>query len=139
MANKKIEARNRSLINGNSGVESSMSMTIDDKPFTPQELREYTEINPDFGRTLLQMAKDEQDHRHTMDKKKADSVKLSQWSTLTTNLVGMLLAFFIVISFIGASLYALYLDKPWFAGIIGCFGVAAIVKLFIPSKERINK
>ncbi len=43
----------------------------------------------------------------------------------------MFFAFLALITLVGLSALALYLDKPWFAGIFGFTAVVSIVSIFV--------
>ena len=52
---------------------------------------------------------------------------------------GMFFAFLALMTFVALAAYALYLDKPWFAGIFGFAAVAGIISTFVNAGKRNEK
>ena len=51
---------------------------------------------------------------------------------------GMFFAFLALVTLVGLTSFALYLDKPWFAGVFGFATAVSIISLFVGAgrKER---
>ncbi len=137
MANSKTTLQ-RQKAKGKNGIEAiaeSLSVQVDDRPFTPQDLREYNETNPEFAKQLMEMAIKEQEHRHGMDNNKVKVVRRSQAHTLAVNIIGMLFALLIVCAFLFCVYIAILHDANWIAALMGTGGMVALVQLFINKKE----
>lgn len=117
-------------------IGSTIVSVVDDKPFTPTELAQYKEIDPDFARAMMDMAQKEQEHRHDIDRQRARAIKRSQRHAFCHGCLGMFIAGLIVLAFLGLAAYALYLDHPWFAGAFTLTALLPLVQLFIPKKEN---
>ena len=92
---------------------------------------------------LIDASVKEQAHRHAMDKQKFQIIKKSEGRIGRMNWWGMFFAFLCILVFSAVTGYALYLDKPWFAGIMGGAVLISIVSIFIkgnaeehPSKKK---
>lgn len=77
----------------------------------------------------------EQKHRHEMDKVKYDLIRKSESRTGRMNWWGMAFAFLSIVVIVGLAAYALYLDRPWFAGILGAGTLVTVASIFI-NKEK---
>ena len=53
--------------------------------------------------------------------------------------MGHVLRFMALILMVGLSAFALYLDKPWFAGIFGFSAVLGIISTFVNAGNKTNK
>lgn len=137
MANSKttIQRQKAKGKNGLEAIAESLSVQVDDRPFTPQDLREYNETNPEFAKQLMEMAVKEQQHRHGLDKDKVKVVKRSQWHTLIVNIVGMISALVVVGAFLFCVYIAILHEANWIAALMGTGGLVALVQLFINKKE----
>ena len=114
------------------GQQVEVSYTVSDSMLpSPQELAEYQKIDADIVPFLMEMAKNEQQHRHKMDEEKMKVLKSSESRITRINIWGMFFAFLALVTLVGLSALALYLDKPWFAGIFGFTAVVSIVSIFV--------
>ena len=114
------------------GQQVEVSYTVSDSMLpSPQELAEYQKVDADIVPFLMEMAKNEQQHRHKMDDEKMKVLKSNESRTTRINIWGMFFAFLALITLVGLSALALYLDKPWFAGIFGFTAVVSIVSIFV--------
>ena len=117
---------------GGVGQQVEVSYTVSDSTLpSPQELSDYQRIDPNIVKFLMETAQKEQQHRHKMEVEKMKVVKSSESRTTRINLWGMFFAFLALVTLVGLSALALYLDKPWFAGIFGFTAVVSIVSVFI--------
>ena len=113
------------------------TFTVDDSVLPPaQELASYKEIDPDIVRFLMDSASLEQRHRHEMDISKLKMVRKSESRTFGMNWWGMFFAFLSVLVLSGLAAFALYLDRPWFAGIFGFSALIAIVSIFVNKGDK---
>jgi len=114
------------------GQQVEVSYTVSDSMLpSPQELAEYQKVDADIVPFLMEMAKNEQQHRHKMDDEKMKVLKSNESRTTRINIWGMFFAFLALVTLVGLSALALYLDKPWFAGIFGFTAVVSIVSIFV--------
>ena len=114
------------------GQQVEVSYTVSDIMLpSPQELAEYQKVDADIVPFLMEMAKNEQQHRHKMDEEKMKVLKSSESRITRINIWGMFFAFLALVTLVGLSALALYLDKPWFAGIFGFTAVVSIVSIFV--------
>lgn len=114
------------------GQQVEVSYTVSDSMLpSPQELAEYQKVDADIVPFLMEMAKNEQQHRHKMDDEKMKVLKSSESRITRINIWGMFFAFLALVTLVGLSALALYLDKPWFAGIFGFTAVVSIVSIFV--------
>ena len=84
---------------------------------------------------LMEISKKEQDHRHKMDREKLRVVDKNERRIFRVNWWGMFFAFLSIVVLVGLSGYALYLDKPWFAGILGAGTFVSIVSIFVKNDK----
>jgi len=107
------------------GQQLEQIITFDDSFLpSPNDLREYKEINPEIVKLLIDASKNEQAHRHFIDKQKMRAINKDSSSMHNINILGMIFAFLIMVLGLGLSTYLIYLDKI-LTGTI--FGGATIV------------
>lgn len=122
------------------GQEVERTLTVDDNSLpTPQELAAYREIDPRIVDFLLDAAQKEQEHRHVMDKGKLDLVKKADNRKGRINWWGMFFAFLSILVLVLLSGYALYLDRPWFAGIMCAGTLFTVASIFVNKDNQSNK
>lgn len=115
------------------------SLTFDENVLpTPEELEAYKAVDPRIIDFLLETAKKEQLFRHSLEETKVDIIKKSDSGNRWMNWWGMFFAVISLVALIGLSAFALYLDKPWFAGIFGGTTFIAIVSIFV-KRENISQ
>ncbi len=139
---KKIIQSRETQVATQSGLGHSVEQnyTIDDSVIpSPQELEQYKQVDERFLDYFFDTAKEEQKHRHEMDKMKMKVLRKSESRTERMNWWGMFFAFLSITVCLGVSAWALYLDRPWFAGIFGSIGLATIVSIFVTGKSESNK
>jgi len=94
------------------GHQVEQTFTVDDSFLpSPNELREYKEINPDIVNLLIDASKNEQQHRHYIDRQKIKAINKDSNSRHTINILGMTFAFLIIAGGLALSAYLIYLDK----------------------------
>ena len=114
------------------GKQLEQTVSVDDNSLpTPQELQQYKQIDPNIIPFLIQTSVKEQEHRHNMDKEKLKILKNSERKNGRMNWWGMFFAFLSLILFMGVAAFALYLDKPWFAGIFGGTAILSVISTFV--------
>lgn len=114
------------------GKQLEQTLIVDDNSLpTPEELAAYKAVEPKIVDFLIETSKKEQEHRHKIDNDKIVIIKKSERRITTINITGMFFAFLSIIVLVGLSAYALYLDKPWFAGIVGVGTIASVASVFV--------
>ena len=83
----------------------------------------------------MEISKKEQGHRHKMDRDKLRVIDKNERRAFRVNWWGMFFAFLSIVVLVGLSGYALYLDKPWFAGILGAGTFVSIVSIFVKNDK----
>ncbi|OAV70074.1 putative membrane protein [Bacteroidales bacterium Barb6XT] len=123
------------------GKQLEQTYTVDDNCLpSPQELASYQAIDPQIVNCLIEVSKREQIHRHNMDNEKVGLVKRADERDGRMNWWGMFFAFLSIVSLCILSAFALYLDKPWFAGIVGLGTLASVASVFVRgSDSKSNK
>lgn len=117
---------------GSVGKQLERTLTVDDNSLpSPQELDAYQKIDPNIVTFLMESAAKEQDHRHKTDIIKLSVIKKSDARTGRMNWWGMFFAFLSIVVLVGLAAFALYLDRPWFAGILGVGSFVAIATIFM--------
>ena len=69
--------------------------------------------------------------KYEMDKEKISIVRRSDTSERRMNWWGMFFAFMSIVVLGGCTCWALYLDRPWFAGLLGTGTLITIVAMFV--------
>jgi uncharacterized membrane protein len=114
------------------GKQLEQTLTIEDSALpSPQELTEYKKIDPRIVDLLISMSKSEQAHRHATEKMKLKILRRAEGRDERTNWWGMFFAFSSIFATMVLSGWALYLNRPWFAGILGSLGLVTIVSIFV--------
>ena len=125
---------------GGLGRSLEQNYTIDDSVIpSPQELAQYKEVDPRFLDYFFETAREEQKHRHEMDQMKMKVLRKSESRTERINWWGMLFAFLSIVVCMVVAAWALYLDRPWFAGVFGGLGLLSIVSIFVNGKDNGKK
>lgn len=96
----------------------------------------YQKVDPKIVDFLIDMSKSEQRHRHDIDKSKVSIIRKNENRTTTINVVGMLFAFLSIVVLVGLTGYALYLDRTWFAGIMGAGTIISVASIFVSRKSK---
>lgn len=141
MSKKIIQSRETQVATqGGLGHSLEQNYTIDDSVIpSPQELAQYKEVDPRFLDYFFETAREEQKHRHEMDQMKMKVLRKSESRTERINWWGMLFAFLSIVVCMGVAAWALYLDRPWFAGVFGGLGLLSIVSIFVNGKDNGKK
>ncbi|MBO4906239.1 MAG: DUF2335 domain-containing protein [Bacteroidaceae bacterium] len=141
MSKRTINTRETQVAtHGGLGHSLEQNYTIDDSVIpSPQELEQYKAVDPRFLDYFFDTAKKEQAHRHEMESQKLKLIRKSEGRAERINWWGMFFAFLSIVVCMGVAGLALYLDRPWFAGIFGGFGIISIVSIFVSGKETAKR
>lgn len=122
------------------GKQLEQTVSVDDNSLpSPLELQLYQQIDPSIIPFLIQTSVKEQEHRHNMDNEKLKILKNSERKNGRMNWWGMFFAFLSLILFMGVAAFALYLDKPWFAGIFGGTAILSVISTFVQAGKDTSK
>ena len=139
---KQLINRKETQVSTNGGVGKSLEQTytIEDSALpSPQELAAYKEIDPRIVELLISMSKSEQEHRHITEKMKLKILRRTEGRDERISWWGMAFAFLSILAIIILAGWALYLNRPWFAGILGTIGIGSIVSIFVGPKGRVKQ
>lgn len=141
MAKQEIKQRETRMETGNGvGKELERIYTVDDNTLpAPTELLAYKEIDPRIVDYLITSSEKEQNHRHQIDKEKMLILRKESRRGFSINWWGMFFAFLAIVVMTGLIGYALYLDKPWFAGILSGGALISIASIFVKTNDSGNK
>ena len=142
MGKHSISRRETEVSMGDSiGKQLEQTVSVDDNSLpSPQELQLYQQIDPNIIPFLIKTSIKEQEHRHNMDNEKMKILKNSERKNGRMNWWGMFFAFLSLILFMGVAAFALYLDKPWFAGIFGGTAILSVISTFVHAgKDTLTK
>ena len=117
------------------GAERRVALFIDDRMFTPEELEHYNKINPDFARELINMASREQKQRHDNEKADIEILKRSESYTFRMNVLGVIIAFLIVLLLFTVATVAIIYDKDALSIAFGSGGFITLVGLFLSNRN----
>lgn len=133
MAKQQLKQKETEVsMQGGVGKQLERTLTVDDNSLpSPQELAAYKEIDPNIVKFLIESAAKEQDHRHKTDIIKLSVIKKSDARTGRMNWWGMFFAFLSIVVLVVLSAFALYLDRPWFAGMLGVGSIISVATIFI--------
>ena len=121
------------------GKQLEQVISVEDNALpSPQELADYKKIDPRIVDYLITASVKEQAHRHEMEAGKLEIIQKSERRIGRMNLWGMVFAFLALLTCVALAAYALYLDKPWFAGIFGFTAVAGIISTFVNAGKSRN-
>ena len=141
MAKQSISRKETQVSMGDSvGKQLEQTVSVDDNSLpSPQALQLYQQIDPKIIPFLIETSIKEQTHRHYMDKEKLKILKNSERKTWRINWWGMFFAFLFLVLFLVVAAFALYLDKPWFAGVFGGIAIITVVSSFIDAGKNSSK
>lgn len=141
MGKQELKQRETQVATGNGvGKQLEQTYTFDDNSLpSPQELAAYKEIDPRIVDYLINASIKEQEHRHKMDKNKLNIIGKADRRVGRINFWGMFFAFLAITVMITLAGYALYLDRPWFAGCISIGAFASVASVFIQGNDKKSK
>ena len=137
MGKQELKRKETAVVSPNGeGKQYEQTLTVDDTCLpSAEELTAYQEIDPNIVTFLMDVSKKEQEHRHKMERDKLRVVDKNERRVFRLNWWGMFYAFLSIVVLVGLSGYALYLDKPWFAGILGAGTFVSIVYIFVKNDK----
>lgn len=121
------------------GAQLEQHVVVDENTLpSPAELSAYKEIEPKIVDFLLTASTAEQEHRHRMEEGKLQLLQNAERRESRMNWWGMFFAFLSLAAFAALTAYALYLDKPWMAAIMGSIGLLGIITVFVNAGKAKN-
>lgn len=112
--------------------EVEQTLLIDDNLLpSPKEMGEYQRIDQNIVNLYINYTVLEQEHRHNMESGKLDLLTYKEHRMTRINICGLFFAFLALVLLICLTGFALWLDKPWFAGIFGFASVVSIIATFV--------
>lgn len=141
MSKHELRQRETQVSTGNGvGKQLEQTYTVDDNCLpSPQELSAYKNIDPKIVDYLIDSSVKEQAHRHKMDENKLNIIRKSDKRDGRMNWWGMFFAFLAILVLTGLSAFALYLDKPWFAGFMGIGAFVSVASIFVNNSDPKDK
>lgn len=141
MGKQEIKQRETQVAMGNGiGKQLEQTYTVDDNCLpSAQELAAYKAIDPRIVDYLIEASVKEQDHRHRMDNNKLNILKKADRREGRINWWGMFFAFLSIVVMTALVGYALYLDKPWFAGFMGAGTIISVASIFYKNNDTKDK
>ena len=122
------------------GKQIEQTFTVDDNCLpSAQELEAYKQIDPQIVQYLIDASVNEQKHRHQIEDAKLKMIAKSDKMASHINSLGMFYAFLCVVVIFSVAALALYLDKPWFAGIFSLTGLVSVVSAFTNTQNKKTK
>jgi len=134
MAKQELKRKETSVRDsgGQQGQQVEHTFTIDDSCLpSALELQAYKGINPELITFLLETSKKEQNHRHSIDTKKMKTIAFESKSIHRINILGMILAFLIMMGGMAFSVYLIYLDKIITGSVFGGSTILIAASMFI--------
>jgi uncharacterized membrane protein len=134
MSKQELKTKATNLVSSNAnGQQVEQTLTVEDSFLPPPaELKEYLAINPEIVKLLIEASRNEQQHRHMMDRQKMKVIGRDGLSVHRINIVGMAFAFLIMMTGLALSAYLIYKDKDVtgtvFAGITIVMAVNTFLK-----------
>lgn len=121
MAKQEIRTKQTQLnAPGANGHQVEQTYTVDDSFLpSPLELQQYKEIHPEIVQLLIDASRNEQNHRHFIDKQKMKAINRESKSVHWINVLGMTLAFLIMFGGLLLSAYLISIDKETLGSIFG--------------------
>lgn len=136
MANGKLSRKKTQVQQGNGellGQQEEQTVMVDDCCLpTASELQAYSEINPDIVSFLMEISKKEQEHRHKIESKKVEIVKVNNKYSYTVNNRGMLYAFLVIIVSAIISAFLIYTEKNIAGSIFAGSALLTTIAIFRP-------
>ena len=95
----------------------------------PSVLAEFNQVVENGAERIVRAWEVESEHRREIDRRE------QRWFYANA-LTGKVFAFLFVMAALGLSAWALYLDRPWLAGILAGTTLAAVVGAFVHVEKR---
>lgn len=101
----------------------------------PQILKGYGDVDPSFPQRILEMAENEQSHRHDMERETLDAQKDDLKRDRMEARLGQVFGLIIGLAAIVGGVVAAIMDAQWSGSIIGGGGVIGLVFVFIKGRH----
>lgn len=138
MAKKQIAETRTEVVTGSGAARAITStQTIDDSCLpSPAELEHFMKIDQGFAQHFMQVARDEQHHRHALEHAKIDSINKGEVRKAQTQKLGMTFAFLLILVMLVVAALALWWDRPWFSGITLFVAMLTVITTFVTGKNN---
>ena len=112
-------------------------VVIDDSPMpSADELAKYKELDPRLVDYFMRITNEERAMRHEATKQSMDIIAKDSKGKHQERVLGLIFAFVSLLGFLGTTILALYLDKPWLAAIFSTLSIAGIVSAFVTGAKK---
>lgn len=119
------------------GMLREEHIVIDNNPMpTAEELSKYKDISPDLVQYFMKITDEERSIRHEVTRQSIELTLKDSQRRHNERILGLNYALITILVFLGITAYALYLDKPWLAGIFSTLSVATIISAFIQGRKE---
>ena len=119
------------------GMLREEHIIIDNNPMpTAEELLKYKDISPDLVQYFMKITDEERSIRHEVTRQSIELTQMDSKRRHRERILGLVFAFMPILVFLGITAYALYLDKPWLAGIFSTLSIAGIISAFIQGHKE---
>ena len=119
------------------GMLQEEHIIIDNNPMpTAEELSKYKDISPELVQYFMQITDEERGIRHEVTRQSIGMTQKDSQRRHHERILGLVFAFIALLVFLGITAYALYLDKPWLAGIFSTLSIAGIISAFIQGRKE---
>ena len=119
------------------GTLSEEHIVIDNSPMpTAEELTKYKEVDPGLVAYFQQITDEERKLRHEVTRKSVSLLEVDNKRGHKERLLGQIFAFLSILVFLAITILALYLDKPWLAGVFSVVSLTGVVSSFINGKKE---
>lgn len=119
------------------GMLQEEHIIIDNNPMsTAEELSKYKDISPDLVQYFMQITDEERGIRHEVTRQSIGMTQKDSQRRHHERILGLVFAFIALLVFLGITAYALYLDKPWLAGVFSTLSIAGIISAFIQGRKE---
>lgn len=119
------------------GMLREEHIIIDNNPMpTAEELLKYKDISPDLVQYFMKITDEERSIRHEVTRQSIELTQMDSKRRHRERILGLVFAFMTILVFLGITAYALYLDKPWLAGIFSTLSIAGIISAFIQGHKE---
>lgn len=103
---------------------------------SPEQLKAYDEAHPGLANTIVEMAKGEQAHRHSIDQQGASLTRFAVRGDVAHQILGQLLTAILALATLAAAVY-LAPTAPWVAGAV--MGSSVVVAAIARFKAKAGK
>nr|DAX55550.1 MAG TPA: putative membrane protein [Caudoviricetes sp.] len=137
MAKKKLQNTRMEVdvIDGTAMQTHSLISEDDNCLPAPEELKAYQAIAPGLVEHFVEVAVKEQNARHERERRELQAMVDDSRRAATTQRLGMILAFLLILTMLVLTALALWIDRPWFAGIGFFVALITTISAFIKKQE----